>query len=72
MSSNVLANDDKLTKRCDSCNKYKTSHQFYRWYSLFSDKYLGLICTSCSYKEAFGNKYKQNKKYKTWKEKNNG
>jgi len=72
MSSNVKAENVKHTKRCYSCDKYKTNHQFYHWHSLFSDKYLGLICTDCSYKEAFGSKYKQNKKYKTWKEKNNG
>ena len=72
VSSNLIAESTKLTKNCDACKKHKMNHQFYNWYSLLTDKYLGSICSPCSYNEGFGNKYKQNKKYKTWKEKSNG
>ena len=54
---------------CDCCKK-KYKGNFYGWTSTVTHSYLGLICEKCAIKETFGNKYKQNRRYKEWLEQN--
>tara|TARA_R100000808_G_scaffold23849_1_gene53547 strand:+ start:1996 stop:2220 length:225 start_codon:yes stop_codon:yes gene_type:complete len=68
ISENIKVSGGKQSRSCDACRKYKISHQFYIWNSMLTDKFLGLVCSLCAYKEGFGGNYKRNKKYIEWKE----
>ena len=50
---------------CECCGKrYKGN--FYNWTGMITDSHLGVICEKCALRETFGNKYKQNRRYKEW------
>ena len=50
--------DEKETRVCDSCGKYKMKAQFYNWYShpalnrVIGSRLNGVICTPCAQREA--------------------
>ena len=71
ISNEIRREPEKLSRECLACKKYKMSHIFYHWRGLISKMYLGLKCSPCAYREAFGNTYKRNKQYIKWKEKQN-
>tara|TARA_R100000808_G_C2092187_1_gene112171 strand:+ start:148 stop:357 length:210 start_codon:yes stop_codon:yes gene_type:complete len=50
---------------CDSCGKVHRG-MFYEWTGMITKNNLGIICEKCALKESFGNKYKQNRRYKKW------
>ena len=50
---------------CDSCGRVHRG-MFYEWTGMISKDNLGIICEKCALKESFGNKYKQNRRYKKW------
>ena len=50
---------------CECCGKVHRGN-FYEWTGTISKTHLGLICEKCALKETFGNKYKQNRRYKKW------
>ena len=65
----------KFPIKCSICRTYKKNSQLYKYTGHkelddirepYPDTYI--ICEPCAMKEEFGNKWKQNKKYKKWKE----
>ena len=50
---------------CDCCGKVHRG-MFYEWTGMISKNNLGVVCEKCALRESFGNKYKQNRRYKTW------
>jgi hypothetical protein len=53
---------------CDSCGKVHRG-MFYEWTGMITKDNLGIICEKCALRESFGNKYKQNRRYKKWLQK---
>jgi hypothetical protein len=53
---------------CDVCGKVHRG-MFYEWTGMITKDNLGIICEKCAIKESFGNKYKQNRRYKKWHQK---
>jgi len=58
-----------LSQRCRCCDAYKMNAPFYEWHSEITYNFLGLICRKCAVREMFGSKYRQNKAYIEWIEK---
>ena len=66
MSSHMMFGGVKELK-CECCGKAKWYAPTYIWKTYITDKELN-VCQSCAIREAFGTKYKQNKQYLQWRE----
>ena len=53
--------------KCECCGVSKWNAPTYIWRTIITDKKLK-VCKSCALREAFGSKYKQNKQYLQWRE----
>ena len=58
---------DRRYIRCECCDKAGISDVF-EWTTVITKQKL-LICSKCAVREAFGSKYKQNRRYKAWQKK---
>ena len=63
---NIMKYVGKKNLKCDSCGAYKYNAPVFEWYSLFDDRFLGIICQKCAVRETFGSNYKNNDRYKRW------
>ena len=63
---NTMRFAGKKDFRCECCGAYKYNAPNFEWYSLFDDRFLGIVCQKCAVREMFGSNYKNNKRYKRW------
>ena len=55
------------TFKCECCKQSSIYKEKYKWTLWFGNDSL-MICKKCAIREAFGTKYKQNKRYIQWME----
>jgi hypothetical protein len=70
VTKNIILRSIHETRKCDCCGSHKTRAPFYDWKSFLDKEHIGVICQKCAIKEAFGGKYKTNKKYIVWRKRN--
>ena len=56
----------KESRNCDCCDKYKHYAPVYKWYSIITEEFLGIVCHKCAVREQFGSK--KSRRYYKWLE----
>ena len=69
MTKDIVLRSSNETRRCTCCGTQKMRAPFYDWTSVITKEHLGVICQKCAIREAFGTKYKKDKKYLEWRDK---
>ena len=71
----IIPLKSKFPTKCNMCGKLKVKSQLYRYIGQPAVRKITpeypttfIICEHCAMREEFGSKWKQNKKYKRWKE----
>ena len=69
MTKDIVLRSINETRRCTCCGTQKMRAPFYDWTSVITKEHLWVICQKCAIREAFGTKYKKDKKYLEWRDK---
>ena len=69
MTKDIVLRSINETRRCTCCGTQKMRAPFYDWTSVITKEHVGVICQKCAIREAFGTKYKNDKKYLEWRDK---
>ena len=56
----------KESRNCDCCDKYKHYAPVYKWYSIITEEFIGIVCHKCAVREQFGSK--KSRRYYKWLE----
>lgn len=75
MLNSTIPLQSKFPTKCNMCGKLKVKSKLYRFIGHAAVRKLTpeypatfIICEPCAMREEFGSKWKQNKRYKRWKE----